>query len=667
MRPQLPAGAPAVYTAAVVVGVIAVLYLARAILIPLAFAVTLTFILAPAVTGLRKLHFGRVPAVLVVMVVAVSAAGGIGFVILNQLILVVNDLPQYRENIDRKIHALREPGKNAALQRAAQSVQEISKEIVTTPEPVVPPPSAARPQAPRLRSRSQASSTQALGAPQASSLKTSATSQASGVPQASATQQRAPLPVQVVKEPDTPLEYMLEVSKPFFAPLAMFGIVLVFTLFLLIEEADLRNRIFRLAGLHHLNLMTQAFDDATRRVSRYLLLQFAVNAGFGILCGIGLYWIGVPYAALWGTVAALLRIVPYVGSVVAGLLPLVLSLAVFDSWKPPLLVFALFASLELVTANLIEPWLYGVHTGISSLALLLTTVFWTTLWGPPGLVLSTPLTVCVVVLGRHVPHLSFLHILLGDQPVLAADAQIYQRLLAMDDMEARSVADAYLTEHSLVELYDRVMIPALTMAEQDRHKGAIESEREEFLFLTVREMLVDVSEKAGKAAEPAEEESTRPEATVEQASAAASRKRVLCLPASDEADEIAAIMLAQLLEQRECSAVAFAAGQSLVEMVAFAEPGAQDILCISAVPPFAFSQARTLSRQLRARFPRVPIIAGVWGFTGENERALQRFEPGRPNKLVTSLADALEYLAPRAPAETSALPSEPADQPEYVT
>lgn len=165
------------------------------------------------------------------------------------------------------------------------------------------------------------------------------------------------------------------------------------------------------------------------------MLQFLVNTGFGVLCGVGLYLIGVPYAALWGAVAALLRIVPYFGSVAAGLLPLILSLAVFDRWMPPLLVFLLFTTLELVTGNLVEPWLYGAHTGISSLALLLTAVFWATLWGPAGLILSTPLTVCVVVVGRYVPHLSFLHILLGDEPVLEPAAHYYQRLLAMDEQE----------------------------------------------------------------------------------------------------------------------------------------------------------------------------------------------------------------------------------------
>src|SRR5579864_1175599 len=599
IRPLRSSGSSHLQTAAILMGVIAVLYLARVILVPLAFAITLTFVLAPAVAGLQKLRIGRVPAVLLVMVLTVAVAGGISFVILNQLIQVVNGLPSYRENIDNKIQALR-MAKKGAFERAAQSVKQIGKEIATTQEPMAPQTTKER-----------------AGRPNAQS------------------QPAGPLPVRIVEEPATALEYALDLTRPFLAPLGVFGIVLVFSVFLLIEEADLRNRLFRLAGLDRLNAVTQALEDATQRVSRYLMLQFLVNAGFGVLCGIGLYLIGVPYAALWGTVAALLRIVPYVGSVVAGLLPLLLSLAVFDRWMPPLLVFLLFGTLELVTGNLIEPWLYGVHTGISSLALLLTTVFWTALWGPAGLILATPLTVCVVVLGRHVPHLSFLHILLGDQPVLAAEAQIYQRLLAMDDHGALAVADRHLAQNSLVELYDSVIIPALTMAEQDRHKGALDPDREEFLFLSLREMLVEFSERTMK---PVPELSTEPPQ-------AASSGRVLCLPANDEADEIAAVMLAQLLEQSGCVTVAFPVCSSLQDIIALAEPVGNDVLCISAVPPFAFTYAKTLSRQLRVRFPRTTIVVGVWGFTGETERALQRFEPGRPDRLVTTFADAIQFLA----------------------
>ena len=270
--------------------------------------------------------------------------------------------------------------------------------------------------------------------------------------------------------------------------------VLIFTIFMLLKREDLRNRLLRLAGLGQLNLMTQALDDASGRVSRYLLMQFLVNAGFGTLFGLGLYCIGVPNAALWGVVAGILRYVPYVGTLVAAILPLALSMAVFDGWLRPLLVFFLVAGLELIIANFVEPWLYGTHVGISSLALLVTAVFWTVLWGPAGLILSTPLTVCVVVLGRYFPQLSFLHTLLGDEPVLAAEAQIYQRLLAMDQLEAQTIVSEFLKGRPLVELYDSVLIPALSMAEQDRHKGALGAAREEFLFLSINEMVVELSE-----------------------------------------------------------------------------------------------------------------------------------------------------------------------------
>ena len=356
-------------------------------------------------------------------------------------------MPLYRQNINAKIQSIRAPSKGA-LSHAAELVKELGTELSSIPEQ--PAASAS----PKDRQAGQ-----------------------------------TPLPVQVIEPPVNEWQYVRDLIEPFIAPLRTFGIVLIFTVFLLIEQNDLRNRLFRLAGLDRLNLMTEAMDEATQRVSRYLMLQVLVNACFGVLWGIGLSRIGVPYAVLWGTVAALLRMVPYIGSVAAGMLPFLLSLAVFDHWLPPLLVLLLFATLELITSNFLEPLLYGAHTGISPLALLLATVFWAGLWGPAGLILATPLTVCVVVLGRHLPQLSFLHVLLGDQPGLTAEAQIYQRLLAMDDREAHSVAERYVKENSLVRLYDAVIVPALTMAEHDRHKGALDPAREEFLFMSVREML----------------------------------------------------------------------------------------------------------------------------------------------------------------------------------
>jgi predicted PurR-regulated permease PerM len=282
-------------TAATIIAVTAALYLAREILIPLAFAVTLALVLSPAVGWLQKLHIRRFAAVLAIILVLVAASGTLGYVIFNQFLQVVSDLPAYRENIDNKIKALQAPPKSA-LGRAAHSVQELGKELTAAQE---------APEVPSTQTKAGRNSTLAN-----------------------------PLPVQVVEAPPSELLYLRDLLRPFLAPLATLGIVLVFTVFLLVEETDLRNRLFRLAGVSRVNVMTQALQDATQRVSRYLLLQFLVNVGFGLIFGTGLFLIGVPYAALFGTLAALLRIVPYVGSVVAGLLPLVLSLAVFNTWGP---------------------------------------------------------------------------------------------------------------------------------------------------------------------------------------------------------------------------------------------------------------------------------------------------------------------------------------------
>jgi predicted PurR-regulated permease PerM len=577
---------------AILVAVVAVLYLASAILIPLAFAVTLSLILTPATAWLEKLRVARLPAALLVMTVAMAGAGAAGWVIFNDLVAVANQLPEYQENIHKKLEAIRGPN-TGAVGRAAASVKELGKELASPPAPVAPP--AALDRAGRRVAPAPASS---------------------------------PLPVQVVEKPANELLYMRDMMQPFLRPLGVFGMVVIFSLFLMVGHNDFRDRLFRLVGVGQLNLMTQALNDATRRVSRYLLLQFLVNAVFGVLCGTGLFLIGVPYALLWGAVAAILRIVPYVGSVVAAALPLMLSLAVFDDWLHPLSVFLMFGTLELVTGNWVEPWLYGTHTGVSSLALILTTVFWTVLWGPAGLILSTPLTVCVAVLGRYVPQFWFLHILLGDQPALVEEAQFYQRLLAMDDQEARGVIDRYLAGHSLLQLCDSVIVPALTLAEHDRHKGALDPDREEFFFLSIKEMLAELAEKAVKP---------------DDAKPAAAGCRILCIAASDEADEVTAAMLALLLEHSGCVVLTFTPDASL-QQLAFVQPAAGDVFCISALPPFAFAHARTLSHQLRVRFPGIRIVVGVWGFAGETERAMERFQAPRPDRLVTSLADAVQAV-----------------------
>jgi predicted PurR-regulated permease PerM len=586
-RPELRGAAGAV----ILFAAVAALYFARDILIPFAFALTLTFLLTPVVALLQRLHIGRVLSVLATVLVSITVAAGIAWTIANQLVDVANQLPLYRQNIHAKIAAFHIPA-TGQLGQASASVQEIVQEV-TSPDAPVALPGGENPK--RSKARPAPAS---------------------------------PVPVRMVQSPTSGWVELRDLGAPVLAPVGRAGMIVIFTVFMLLKREDLRNRVLRLAGLSQLNLMTQALDDAAGRVSRYILLQFLVNASFGALFGIGLYFIGVPNPALWGVVAGLLRIVPYVGTMVAAILPLALSLAVFDGWLKPLLVFLLVAGLELTIANFVEPWLYGTHVGISCLALLVTAVFWTVLWGPAGLILSTPLTVCAVVLGRYFPQLSFLHILLGDEPVLATEAQIYQRLLAMDQMEAHSIVSQFLKGRSLVELYDSVLIPALSMAEQDRHKGAIDSVREEFLFLSINEMIAEFSEYE-----------LNPDAA-EHFDA-----RVLCIPAHDRADEVTASMLAQLLEQKGLAALSFPIdGPSPNEWMALIEARRSDIICISALPPYAFGPARAMCKQIRERFPKVKVVVCVWGFSGDTLKAKSRFERTQPDRLSTSLAEALEHV-----------------------
>ncbi len=596
-----------------VFAIIAALYFTREILIPLAFALVLTFLLTPAVMFLEKMRLGRVFPAILTVAVSMAAAGWVTWILANQLVDVASQLPTYRQNIHAKIEALRTRGKGQ-LGRAADSAQEIGQELARADAPAA----AKNPQ-----------------------------------PRTAAKAPGTPVPVQIVPARTSSLADLPDLVKPFLAPLGRAGIVLIFTIFMLIKREDLRNRLLRLVGLGQLNLMTQALDDAAQRVSRYLFLQILVNAGFGVLFAAGLHFIGVPNPVLWGVLAGILRIVPYVGTLAAAALPFLLSLAVFDGWLPLLLVFALFAGLELIIGNVVEPWLYGAHTGISSLALLVTAVFWTVLWGPAGLILSTPLTVCVVVLGRYFPQLSFLHVLRGDDQALETEAQLYQRLLAMDQAEARSIVDSFLKGRPLMELYDAVLIPALSLAEQDRHNGTIGAAHEEFLFLTINEMIAEFSEYQ-PALGPAQGNGAEP---------APGSGKILCLPAHDQADEITAAMLAQLLEQQGYAALAFPRASSPPAMLAAINPGPDDVICISALPPYAFAPARMLAQQIRGRFPKIKLIAGIWGFKGDAEKAKTRFERSQPDRLITSLAQAIEQIAEPGEARVSTIEQTGTDMP----
>jgi predicted PurR-regulated permease PerM len=595
-------------------GVILFLYFARPILIPLALALTLNFLLTPMVMWLQKFSLRRGPAVALVVLIFTAVVGGMGWVVAGQLLQVASDLPQYRENIRNKIEALHLPP-GSALGRAAESVKEIDLDFSA--------PAGGG------KTNTQASSKPVF--PQAQSV----------------------IPVQVVTPPATGLRYLSQLLKPLLQPLSTAGMVLIFTVFILINQEDLRDRFLRLAGVGQLHAMTLALNDATQRVSRYLVLQLLVNACYGLCFGIGVFLIGIPNALLWGVIAGLFRIVPYVGALSATAFPLILALAIFQGWGPPVLLILLFALLELIASNVVEPWLYGAHTGISSLALLVTTVFWTMLWGWAGLVLAVPLTVCVIVLGRYVPRMSFLHVLLGDETALSIEAQFYQRLLALDQEDARSIAINYLKSNSLLSLYDRVLIPALALSEQDRHKGALDERRESFLFLSTSEIISEL------ALHPPEEVVSKPRRLMPRwrpsrpsvlpaashADPVPHSSRIFCLAANDRADEITSLMLAQLLERAGHGVISLPVESSLEDVLKQLPPEPQDVICISALPPFAFAQAASLSQRVRLHLPEIKILAGVWGFAGDASKAQQRFGGARPDAIVSTLAQAVDQIS----------------------
>jgi predicted PurR-regulated permease PerM len=561
---------------------IAVIYSAREVLIPLASAMLLTFLLAPVIGWLERRHLARGPSVAIVLLLSLSLLAATAWIVSNQLLDVINQLPAYKENIQQKLDVIH-GSKGGILSRTAASVEELTKELTTTPPNQVVP------------SRQPANTSKPVPA----------------TPH--------PVPVEVIAPPANTLQSARDILGPLAGTLGALLMVIVFSIFMLMKREDLRNRLIRLVAKDHLNVVTQAMDDAGRRVSRYLLMQLVVNTAFGAAVATGLYFIGLPNALLWGALGATLRFFPFIGPLVAGTLPFILALTVFSDWTHPLMAAGLFLGIELITANVIEPRLYAAHTGISSLAILVAAVFWTVLWGPVGLILSTPLTVCLVVLGRYVPQLEFLHILLGDEPVLSPEARFYQRLLAMDQTEAQAVSEAFVNEKCLVDLYDEVVIPALAMAEQDRQKGLLKPANEAFIVQSINELIVELAYDSPPA--PIKHRETR----------------VICIPANDQADEITATMLAQVLEQAGYPAIALpSAGATM-------DPG--DVVCICAVPPFALLHARTLSKQLRARFPDVKILVGIWSPPDANgDRIKERLSKALSDTVVTTLKEALTEL-----------------------
>ena len=508
-----------------IVATVAALYFGRDIFLPLAVAVLLTFALAPVVSWLRKLRVPRPVAVVTVVLAAFASIFLLGAVVAIQLGSLAENLPLYQSNIEAKVRIIKDANVGEGLfNRVSKLLERLGRQI----EEDTPPADTD-----------------------------------SGAPERE--QAVDPLPVEVVEPNPKPLQVLQTIIGPLIGPLATGGIIVVVVIFMLLKREDLRDRFIRLVGASDLHRTTEALQDAGRRVGQYLLMQLVVNVTYAVPIGIGLWIIGVPNAPLWGLMALVLRFVPYIGPVLASIFPLALALAVDPGWTMVLWTAALFIVLELVSNNVVEPWLYGSRTGLSPLAIIIAAILWTWLWGPLGLLLSTPLTVCLVVLGRHVPQFEFLDVLFGNEPVLEPHKQLYQRFLAGDPDEATDRAEKFLDENSLVTFYETVAIPALTLGELDRARGVMADDRLRRVAdsaITLVDNLEEIAEE--EAAEEDEDERDASQASSENDQEEnadtgvelpdGAGKTVLCAGGRGELDNAAAAMLAQVFSVQGATA-----------------------------------------------------------------------------------------------------------------
>jgi len=596
---------------------ITVLYLAKILLLPLGFAVLFTFLLTPVVAFLERLRLPRPIAALCVIVAFTTLLLVATWTLFTQFVAIANVLPTYGGNISQKMQALHSPS-NSAYSRAQREIQKITEELgIANSTGAIPPPGQT--------------DTGPVGA-----------------------SPEHPMHVREVGRPTGRLDQLGGIVEP----LATAMLAVVFTFFVVLQREDLRNRLIRLTGDCNLSLMTQAMNDASRRISRYFRLQVTVNVAYGVLVCVALYLIGLPHAFLFAVLAIVCRFVPYIGAPIAALTPTLLSLAVFSGWGPSAEIFGVFVVLEIVTANYVEPHVYGKHTGLSSLAVLIAAAFWTLIWGPVGLILSVPLTVCLVVIGSHVPSLGFLAVLLGDQPVIPPYTSFFQRMLAHDKREAVNILESSFKNESLAAAYDSILIPALTLVEMERQKGDLEESTVRFIRSSTSEM---VDELGFRALEENHEQPRDPSDSPDPTNAAAVRSptNILVIPVRDGSDDLISTMLAQVLDQAGFHATSIPV-QRIDETVSTVIHERPDIVFLSGMPPVAMARAHRIFRSLRSATPALKIIMGIWHYNEDPIKAAKMISRTEDLHISTSLADAI--AAARAHIEPKPAGADPLDE-----
>lgn len=564
----------------------AALYLAREVIIPLALAILFAFVLAPLVRRFESWRFGRVPSVLVAVALGMAIVVGLGWISVTQAVSLAGKLPEYRENISRKLKELRSPPKQGDLAKAAKAIKELESETNGKGKPAAKPPP----------------------------------------------------PAPAVSLPTTPLELAARAGLPTAILLAALAVIVVVSILILLNRNDLRDRIIRLVGERRIHVTTQAMEEAGGRVSRYLLSLLLVNITFGTLLGIAFAVIGLPNALLWGLIAAILRFVPYIGAPAAAILPTALAFAIADGWSLVAWTVGAILVVDVIIAYVVEPILYGARTGLTPIAVVLASVYWTWLWGPFGLILATPITVCIAVITRYFPDFRFLTVILSDAPVLTPPVRFYQRLVSSDYDEAYEVAEAFAREHGVAAFYNAMLMPALLLAKRDRQRQALDVERGDFIYdgmLRIAEELADDAKARDKDAGQAAVQLPAPQ--------------ICIVPSTDKADHIAAVMLARLLAPEHFAAMLLSEDILAAEAVDRIAASDARAVCISAVPPQAAANAAYLAKRLRQRLPGMKILVALWCDEANPESVVRRLHAAGADEVAAQLPEALAKLRLVAP------------------
>ena len=569
--------------------VVGVLYWAQAVLVPFALAILLTFVLTPPVNRLER-WIGRVPAVLLAVTIVFSLLGLAAWGLTRQMQNLAGDLPGYRANIRAKIADVRGAGKGGTVEQLQESIEDLKDDLgASTP----PKGTAASP---------------------------------------------------VVVAPETAAGFAgFGWLGPIVGPLGTAGLVIALVMFMLLERRDLRDRLIGLFGQGRLAITTKAFDEAGSRVSRQLLMQSLVNVFYGILVAAGLYFLGVPYPFVWAALGALLRFIPYVGPVLGAGAPILVSLAALEGWTGPLMVVALFVTVELFTNLVLETVLYAGAAGVSQVALLVSVAFWTWLWGPLGLLLATPLTVCLVVLGKHVPGLEFLGTLMADRPALAPEYNYYQRLLARDQSEAADLVERHIKSHPPPSVFDALLLPALNYAERDRLEGRLSLREESAVSDSTRELIADAAAWIRELA-PAVQPSGTAAAAVELPGPR-QPLRVLGYAANGTSDALALSMLARLVEDLPVTVEIHETPLHATGLVSLLRDQAIAVVCIADLPPSAPSRTRYMVKRLRTALPELRIIVGRWAPAGLADERNDELMGDGATHVAATLLETRDYIA----------------------